>query len=52
MRSAYLNRSERLAASRADLLGARLAGIMYSRQGVASCSVDASDSGRADAERR
>ncbi len=44
--------SERLATSRADLLGARLSGIMLSRQGVPSCSVGASDGGRADAERR
>jgi hypothetical protein len=27
-------------------------GIMHSRRGVPSCSVDASDSGRVDAERR
>jgi hypothetical protein len=45
-------RSERLATSRAGLLGARLSGIMYSREGVPSCSADASDSGRADAGRR
>jgi HsdM N-terminal domain len=32
-----IRRSERLATSRADLLGARLSGIMYSRQGVPSC---------------
>ena len=31
---------------------ARLPGIMCSRQGVPWCSVDASDSGRADAGRR
>jgi hypothetical protein len=47
-----IRRSQRLATSRADLLEARLSGTMYPRHVVPPCSVDASDSGRADAGQR
>lgn len=46
------SRSAPSATCRGYLLGPRLSGIMYSRHGIPSCSVDASDTGRADAERR